>query len=43
MYTKWDGILLSIVATDAEEGNVPLGIALVPQENKNYWTFFSMQ
>ena len=40
MYTKWEGILLSIVAVDAEGGNVPLGVALVPQENKMYWEFF---
>ena len=40
MYTKWEEILLCVVGVDAEGGNVTLGIALVPQENKKYWEIF---
>jgi len=37
MYTKWEGMILTICGKDGEDHIVQLGFALVPQENKYYW------
>ena len=37
MYTKYEGMILTICGKDGEDHVVQLGFALVPQENKFYW------
>ena len=37
MYTKYEGIILSICGKDGEDHVVQLGFALVPQEKTLYW------
>jgi hypothetical protein len=37
MYSKYEGIILTICGKDGEDHVLQLGFALVPQENKFYW------
>jgi hypothetical protein len=37
MYTKYEGMILTICGKDGEDHVVQLGFALVSQENKFYW------
>ena len=37
MYSKYEGVILTICGKDGEDHVVQLGFALVPQENKYYW------